>query len=476
MEPQQPNLNELISGMLDGELTNAEARRLDAEMKANPALQRRMDELALLRRSLLSGRPTGRLPKSFAARITHLAKERADHLGDEAPEWLQSDINATQSNSTQKNSTQRNSTQRNRFGRISPSDSLSEVPPSEYKNRAWIPIASICSAICIAGLVFVFRLSDPEAKPIANLPPFQQSEDVNTASAEELLQSQSTVIEPIPSVAKNEGAAQERSVDSSEIALIPPLKNDQDGLAKSTLEKVDVNEPTIQADSAAPPDIKGQSDSRVASNEMKKSTLASESEPNGAQNSLAGVSESKSKRSKGSAPIVSTGRLLFAVYVDMDKVAFENNALDQIFAKHGIAAIEELAINEDQLRSLLTTGLAGSVSLEGNSIVLLKGKSKSIDKAVMEINSQYKDFPAIGMNVLMGEEVKELERQFSTISVDSAPASKRLTVKNESGIFSRFSDGKLKAKKMPNNGGLAKIPLVVDDGESLMLLLIREVE
>jgi hypothetical protein len=157
-------------------------------------------------------------------------------------------------------------------------------------------------------------------------------------------------------------------------------------------------------------------------------------------------------------------------------VAFENNTLDQIFAKHGIAAIEELAINDDQLRSLLTTGLAGSVSLEGNSIVLLKGKSRSIDKAVMEINSQYKDFPAIGMNVLMGEEVKDLERQFSTISVASAPASRRLTVKNDSGIFSRFSDGKLKAKKMPNNGGLAKIPLVIDDGESLMLLLIREVE
>ena len=43
MEPQQPNLDELISGMLDGELTNAEARRLDAEMKSNPTLQKRMD-------------------------------------------------------------------------------------------------------------------------------------------------------------------------------------------------------------------------------------------------------------------------------------------------------------------------------------------------------------------------------------------------------------------------------------------------
>jgi hypothetical protein len=271
------------------------------------------------------------------------------------------------------------------------------------------------------------------------LPPFQQSEDNNTATVDELLQSQST-------------------------------EDSQDGLVKSMLEKVEVDDPST------PSDIRVQSDNRVASDEIKKPTLSSESEPKKVENSLAGALESKSERAKGSAPVVSNGRLLFAVYVDMDKVALENNALDQIFAKHGIAAIEELAINEDQLRSLLTTGLAGSVSLEGNSIVLLKGKSKNIDKAVMEFNSQYRDFPAIGFNVLMGEEVKELERQFSTISVATAPASKRLTVKNDSGIFSRFSDGKLKAKKMSNNGSLAKIPLVMDDGESLMLLLIREVE
>ncbi|MFN7894461.1 MAG: anti-sigma factor family protein [Pirellula sp.] len=424
MEPQQPNLDELISGMLDGELTNAEARRLDAEMKANPALQKRMDELASLRKSLLCGRPTGRLPRSFAARITHMAKERADELGDEAPEWLHAEGRSMRTD---------------RFGSLSPSAVLSEVHPAEFKNRAWIPIASICSAICVAGLVFIFRLTDPEPKQFANLPPFQQSEDNNTATVEELLQSQST-------------------------------KDSQDGLVKSMFEKVEVDDPST------PSDIRVQSDNRVASDEIKKPTLSSESEPKKVENSLAGASESKPKRAKGSAPVVSNGRLLFAVYVDMDKVALENNALDQIFAKHGIAAIEELAINEDQLRSLLTTGLAGSVSLEGNSIVLLKGKSKNIDKAVMEFNSQYRDFPAIGFNVLMGEEVKELERQFSTISVATAPASKRLTVKNDSGIFSRFSDGKLKAKKMSNNGGLAKIPLVMDDGESLMLLLIREVE
>jgi hypothetical protein len=196
-------------------------------------------------------------------------------------------------------------------------------------------------------------------------------------------------------------------------------------------------------------------------------------EPNKLENGLVGT---KAKRSKGSAPVVSAGRMLFAVHVDMDRIASENNALDQIVVKHGIAAIEELAINDEQLQFLLTTGLAGSVSHEGNSIVLLKGKSKSIDKAVMEIYSQFKDFPAIGMNVLMGEEVKELERQFSTISIASAPAPKRLMVKNDSGIFSRFSDGKRKAKKSPNNGGLPKNPILVDDGESLMLLLIREVE
>jgi hypothetical protein len=393
-----------------------------------------------------------------------LAKERASEHGDEAPVWLHADGK---------------SIPRDRIGSTLPSDMFSEAHPSEYTNRAWIPIASICSAICIAGLVFIFRLSDSEPKPIANLPPFQQSQDgsseagssetgssevSNIASAEELLQSRSMITEPSSSLAQSNSGTQDRSKDSPDIALTPPVNDAQDGLVRSILEKVELDESTTK------------SEDKIASNEQKKPERNSVSESNNMANSLAGTAESKSKRSKGSASIVPAGRMLFAVYVDMDRVAFENNALDQIFAKHGIAAIEELAINDDQLRSLLTTGLAGSVSLEGNSIVLLKGKSRSIDKAVMEINSQYKDFPAIGMNVLMGEEVKDLERQFSTISVASAPASRRLTVKNDSGIFSRFSDGKLKAKKMPNNGGLAKIPLVIDDGESLMLLLIREVE
>lgn len=458
MEPQQPNLDELISGMLDGELTNAEARRLDAEMKANPSLQTKMDELASLRTSLLRGRPTGRLPKSFAASVTSLAKERVIELGDDAPEWLQANEKPLQHRTP---------------GSTSPSD----VPHAEYSSRAWIPIASICSAICIAGLVFILRLSDPQPQPIVNLPPFQQSGEVNIATAEELLQSQSNSSEPDASLlngsslARTDTGAEKKSNETADIALIPPMKDSQDGVVKSTLEAMELDVPTTNSDNIAKSDNTSKVDKTKVDNAA--ATNIADAEPIKVENGLAGT---KAKRSQGSAPVVSSGRMLFAVHVDMDRVASENNALDQIFVKHGIAAIEELAINDEQLQFLLTTGLAGSVSHEGNSIVLLKGKSKSIDKAVMEIYSQFKDFPAIGMNVLMGEEVKELERQFSTISVASAPAPKRLMVKNESGIFSRFSDGKRKAKKSPNNGGLPKSPIFVDDGESLMLLLIREVE
>ena len=463
MEPQQPNLDELISGMLDGELTNAEARRLDAEMKANPSLQAKMDELASLRTSLLRGRPTGRLPKSFAANVTSLAKERAIELGDDAPEWLQAN-------------------EKPLHQRTPGSPSLPEVPNAEYSSRAWIPIASICSAICIAGLVFILRLSDPQPQPIVNLPPFQQSGEVNTASAEELLQSQSTTSETDASsrsgssLALNETGNEKRSSETADIALIPPMKDSQDGVIKSTLEGMELDVPNTNSDNIAKSDSTSKVDDTKIDNAKVDSAVTTNkmgAEPNKLENGLVGT---KAKRSKGSAPVVSAGRMLFAVHVDMDRIASENNALDQIFVKHGIAAIEELAINDEQLQFLLTTGLAGSVSHEGNSIVLLKGKSKSIDKAVMEIYSQFKDFPAIGMNVLMGEEVKELERQFSTISIASAPAPKRLMVKNDSGIFSRFSDGKRKAKKSPNNGGLPKNPILVDDGESLMLLLIREVE
>ncbi len=77
MTPSHERLNELISGMLDGMLTDPERRELDQAMRNDPSLERSFDELQIARRSLLSGRSTARLGDSFSKRVMAQATIRA---------------------------------------------------------------------------------------------------------------------------------------------------------------------------------------------------------------------------------------------------------------------------------------------------------------------------------------------------------------------------------------------------------------
>ncbi len=88
MDSPIKNIDELLSGMLDGMLSEADLVELKREMADNPSLKGRLDDLAVLRRSLLSGRSTGTLRPNFASSITLSAKKRAAEMGLEAPAWL----------------------------------------------------------------------------------------------------------------------------------------------------------------------------------------------------------------------------------------------------------------------------------------------------------------------------------------------------------------------------------------------------
>lgn len=90
MEFPRTNIDELLSGMLDGALSEGEARELTRAMIADPTLQNRLDELSHSRTALLKGRSRGRLGSGFSCKVTELARSRAKEMGNDAPEWLRS--------------------------------------------------------------------------------------------------------------------------------------------------------------------------------------------------------------------------------------------------------------------------------------------------------------------------------------------------------------------------------------------------
>ncbi len=76
MSAPNQDIDDLLSGMLDGMLTFEESIFLEREMANDPTLQAKFDELSFLRRSLLSGRTVATLGPNFASFVTRSARAR----------------------------------------------------------------------------------------------------------------------------------------------------------------------------------------------------------------------------------------------------------------------------------------------------------------------------------------------------------------------------------------------------------------
>jgi hypothetical protein len=147
MDSKKPDIDELLSGMLDGRLSIAESKVLEAELAKHPERNAELDQLAALRSSLLRGRPTGKLGQGFASSVTAAARARADQMGADAPEWLRSDS--------------------------PPAKRASPAP--EYHKRFWFAVSTV-SAVAALAVIFLglMKVLEPRAPDpglgIAQLP------------------------------------------------------------------------------------------------------------------------------------------------------------------------------------------------------------------------------------------------------------------------------------------------------------------
>ena len=157
------NIDELLSCMLDGMLSQAELVELEREMAKNPSLVGRLNDISAIKRSMSSSRSTRSLRPDFASSVTIAAKKRAAEMGAEAPVWL-----------------------------VSPGPihkTLAPKPLNSVSLRSWIYAGSLALA---ASLLFVF-LSFPKAdrQGIVSVPEQEQiaaNDSTTYEDAKELLE------------------------------------------------------------------------------------------------------------------------------------------------------------------------------------------------------------------------------------------------------------------------------------------------
>ncbi|WP_146677124.1 anti-sigma factor family protein [Pirellula sp. SH-Sr6A] len=454
MNPQPPDNHELLSGMLDGELSGADARRIEQAMREDPSLHDRLEELTAMRSSLLRGRPTGRLSKSFASQVVAAAQQRAASMDLDAPHWIPLSHDSVDAH-----------------GIGAGARVKSEL---SYRQRMWIPLGALVSACAIALFAFL-TLPRPEPHPIADLPPFSDRVDPNQPSAPLDTPVGPAVLDvPANAVATNSG---------SPTVPVPAVPIDSEISAPRDSSSLPNRTDLQMAESSATPaseKVKVEDAERVKID----SQLATQNQsPRIDTSSMASAGANKESQTSSSSSDASKAPfMLMVVSVSIDRVARENNALNRILNEHGIASVEDLALSPEQLAALLSTGMAGSVSQNGAGVYFLKGYAKSLSSALDDICSQYKDFPEFGLNIAMDDSAKALIDQLDGIQVAAnRGVARRLAAETPDGLVSRFAPGAkrsapLSDKRREEFRSQAALPKLDLNPISHLLLIVRDAE
>ena len=133
MSAPNQDIDDLLSGMLDGMLTFEESIFLEREMANDPTLQARFDELSFLRRSLLSGRTVATLGPNFASFVTRSARARVKE-NEQAAAKPQDSGNPETAISEQ-------------------ADRVAKTP-NHHRWLRWIYVGAVSIATCVVLLVF----------------------------------------------------------------------------------------------------------------------------------------------------------------------------------------------------------------------------------------------------------------------------------------------------------------------------------
>jgi hypothetical protein len=397
MPPDPRQIEEWLSGMLDGALSEEEQQQLDIAMQNDPSIAERLEELAILRRSLLSGRSVGRLGTAFPNRVVQAARERASQM-DAPPAWILPDApNAVapqgqeplwsegyseidrpvaQSVDIPHGASVRGQKAMVR-GIMGPGQEHVSVSVRERLVRVWLPSIAVVAALCALFVAL------PRSGP------------VNPNS----------------------------TPDVAETPTENPTNNPGDGFPNGAPNSAivgDVNDPA---------------------RDSKPNT--STTEPilpnNGSNGSIATVPESNPAMQPKILPagqVPQNGSVFVLVAnISVDPVAQQNDMLSDLLNKYEIISTADATLERTDVEKLVASQILKPIAVDPNlkgddlTVYVVKASFERIDSFLVDVQQQFKDFPSYKLSMTADPAVSELLNQLASVS-DSAQQAKRVVFKD----------------------------------------------
>jgi len=397
MPPDPQQIEEWLSGMLDGALSEEEQQQLDIAMQNDPSIAERLEELASLRRSLLRGRSVGRLGAAFPERVVQAARERASQM-DAPPAWVLPDApNAVapqgheplwnegyseidrpvaESVDIPHGASVRGQKAMVR-GIMGPGQEHVSVSVRERLVRVWLPSIAVVAALCALFVTL------PRSGP------------VNPNST--------------PDVAENQTEN--------------PINNTDDGFPNGAQNNAIVGDLKDPASDSKP-------------NKSPPEPILPNNRSNGL---IATVPESNPAMQPKTLPagqVPQNGSVFVLVAnISIDPVAQQDDMLSDLLNKYEFISTADATLERTDVDMLVSSQIlkpiANDPDLKGDelSVYVVKASLERLDAFLRDVQQQYKDFPSYKLNMTSDPTVRELLNQLASVS-DSAQQAKRVVFKD----------------------------------------------
>lgn len=439
MSTNADHLQELLNGLLDGVLSDEEQRTLDLAMRADPSLETKLAEMQSMRRSMLRGRSVGRLGPDFAKRVVAAAKNRAEAMGHDAPQWL----HPSSRNPSGEAAVVRVNSRQSRLDERSESEGATETGTlsSSLSRRAWRVWFPMLAAATAASLVLYFAgpfSPQPLVQPlvgerIATQAPTSEEERSGVETEEQ--DANRMAVDLLANGARSKESSGNQTTTGTQASMVESSVGiDEADIKPPERKESDHQEKDLRIANAGKMESKGNSDSNVVSNLM------------------AGNKTSDPVQDILDANGVTNPIYTLVVEVAIDPVAEQNDSLRALLEEHEIVYADDLNMSQEQLDSLVSSQMIGKMSgidsekrSDDVQVMFVRAKAKRIDSFLMEVAAQYRDFPKFRMDLSFDPAVLQLMKQLNSISSGDDGA-RRLTFRgsSDSGLVSLFpsSSGK----------------------------------
>ena len=443
MPPDPHQIEEWLSGMLDGALTEQEQRQLELAMQNDPSIAELLEQMAELRRSLLRGRSVGRLGADFSKRVVQAAQRQAAQL-DAPPAWVLPGAPNAREPEGQEPLEDSESSWSETYSKVQrPVPEALDIHPVGRRQKAivrglmgsheepqqepetirgrlvrvWLPSLAVVAALCVLFLAL------PRSGPTDPSQP-------------------DSVVSVMPLDVPNEPTQQENFVPDRSLAGSPDTE--------PTKMQLPATEPTVNGLNAG-----------------SKSPFVARAPA---------VQKDKS---------VADAKYILIAEIEVDPLAEQDGMLSQLLEKYEIVFSADVPLSKNDFDTLVASKVIKNpvvdpaLKVDGSTVCyLVKSNPKRLDSLLLDVEKQYLDFPSYRLNLSADPNVYELMDHLDGVT-DSSNLAKRLFYQESSdaqalgsfelaipGVVKDIETRKAAKPRKPANA-------LIMQGDTYLILLVR---